>query len=881
MQQGRVQLDADWNDQVLLAREQLRRLTADLAGPGAAPAGAPGYAITPVVAVALGPAAAVVVDGADDLVLAPSRTFEVDVRVDAPGTLLSCGPDLGSGYRLAVDDAGDLVLGWVADEPHVYVARAGLPAPPWRRFVRLTVVFTTDTATVYADGRRVGHAGLGGAPRLAPAPLVLGDLGGDGAVALAGNLRLWAAAVPPGTDAEPDAWWPLDDGHGAVAADRAGRHAGRLAGEARWHVADLDVGAGRYYVHGVPVSLAESVRYSAQPSRPRPPERPGRYLFFLDVWERTVSAVEDPGLREVALGGPDTTVRVETVAEVRHLPLGDDGTDLDGALAAYDTTTGRMRAGHTGYTAPGNHLYRVEVHRGGSTSGGEPPALRWSRTNGSTVVALAARARGAATVETAGGPPLARGDLVEYVDDTLRGRPGPLYEVADVSYDASSVTLAAVPDGALGTDPAAHPFLRVWEGGPVPVEPDTWVGLEDGIEVSFEAGSYRAGDYWLVAARQDLGGVVWPDEHGHPVARPPDGVARLRAPLALVTLTERDVVVDDLRVVLAATGSPSPAAPPVPRPSRGRPPAVVAPFGDPPAGYRGTGQVVVTESRWTDVRTLLSHAGPLAAVVPYGADLLVVAGCEVWLAGPPRRLTRLPQPRTGFGCCATDSGLLVAGGVAGESDRPDGAVLRYDVEAGTWSDGAPMPYPVRDAAVVRAGGEVHVLGGRGHRRLLPPATRRHQVYDLAADRWRAGPSLPARRYAAAAASAPDGALHVAGGIGRRWLAERTLARHDVLDRGGWTVGPPLPAARWHAALAADSTGRLVLAGGRIEGAATASVLVLTPAGWRAAAALPQPYPEPVAWPAGRAVEVAGLTDGAVVAASLPAPETFEVCVPES
>lgn len=871
MQQGRVQLDADWNDQVLLAREQLRRLAADLAGPGAAPAAEPGYALTPVVAVALGPAAAVVFADAEDLVLAPERALQVDVLVTAPGTLLGCGPDLASGYRLAVGDAGDLILGWATDEPHVYVAPAGLPALPWRRFVRVGVTFTPGTATLYADGRRVGETPLYGTPRLAPAPFVLGDLGGDGATALAGNLRLWAG--PPGADA--DAWWPLDDGRGPEAVERAGGRPGRLAGDARWRVADLDVGAGRYYVQGVPVALPERVRYSAQPSRPRLPDRPGRYLFFLDVRERTVCAVEDPALREVALGGPDTTVRIETVAEVRHLALGDD--DPGAALTAYGTTTGRLRAAHTGRTAPGNHLYRVEVHRGGRTGEGEPPAFRWSRTNGATVVALAARAPGAATVAVVGGPPLAPGDLVEYVDDALRGRPGPLYQVAAVSYDASSVTFTAAPKDAVGTDAAAHPYLRVWDGGPVPIVPDAWVELEDGVEVSVEAGTYRAGDYWQFATRQDSG-VGWPEEHGHPVPRPPDGVVRRRAPLALLTITERDVVLDDLRVVL-----PPPSPAPAPPPSVGAAGAVLAPVGEPPPGYRGTGQVVATESRWTGVRTLLPHDEPLAGVVPYRDRLLVVVRDEVWTTDPPRRLTRLPRPRAGFGCCATDTGLLVVGGVADGAGRPDGAVLRYDADADTWSAGAPLPYPVHDAAVVRAGGEVHVLGGRGRRRLLPAVTDRHQVYDLAADRWRAGPALPARRYAAAATRAPDGAVHVVGGVDRRWLAERALARHDVLDRGGWTAGPPLPAARWAAALAADDTGRLVLAGGRLEGVATAAVLVLaaSPAEeWRLAPPLPDPYPAPFAWPSGPAVYVAGVTGGAVVATSLPVPETFEVHLPE-
>ncbi len=47
MQQGRVQLDADWNEQGAIARWQLRGALADIIGPAGGPAGNVGFAITP------------------------------------------------------------------------------------------------------------------------------------------------------------------------------------------------------------------------------------------------------------------------------------------------------------------------------------------------------------------------------------------------------------------------------------------------------------------------------------------------------------------------------------------------------------------------------------------------------------------------------------------------------------------------------------------------------------------------------------------------------------------------------------------------------------------------------------------------------------------
>src|SRR5688572_28767577 len=39
----------------------------------------------------------------------------------------------------------------------------------------------------------------------------------------------------------------------------------------------------------------------------------GPYLAYLDVFEREISAIDDPRNREIALGGPDTARRLETV----------------------------------------------------------------------------------------------------------------------------------------------------------------------------------------------------------------------------------------------------------------------------------------------------------------------------------------------------------------------------------------------------------------------------------------------------------------------------------------------------------------------------------------------------------------------------------------
>jgi len=56
---------------------------------------------------------------------------------------------------------------------------------------------------------------------------------------------------------------------------------------------------------------------------------------------------------------------------------------------------------------------------------------------------------------------------------------------------------------------------------------------------------YQTGDYWLIPARTATEDVEWPqDENGNPIALSPQGVEHHYAPLAIITVND-DVVVDD------------------------------------------------------------------------------------------------------------------------------------------------------------------------------------------------------------------------------------------------------------------------------------------------------------------------------------------------
>lgn len=64
---------------------------------------------------------------------------------------------------------------------------------------------------------------------------------------------------------------------------------------------------------------------------------------------------------------------------------------------------------------------------------------------------------------------------------------------------------------------------------------DGYIPLEDGVEVRFEPGHYNTGDYWLIPARNATRDVDWPrDATDRPLSLPPAGIAHHLAPLALV-----------------------------------------------------------------------------------------------------------------------------------------------------------------------------------------------------------------------------------------------------------------------------------------------------------------------------------------------------------
>src|SRR5262249_3465600 len=337
---------------------------------------------------------------------------------------------------------------------------------------------------------------------------------------------------------------------------------------------DFTIGAGRFYVDGILCENEEPIAFTKQSDLPGTAsiKDSGKYLVYLDVWQRHLTALDDAEIREVTLGGPDTATRTKTIWQVKTLRIGDIGVTVTctNKLERWEklivpsaqlSARAKPRAGYHGLE---NHLYRVEIHGAGELgSGTSPPTFKWSRDNASIVAAVQSIANGKITLKTAH-PDTAlrfdRGQWVEITDDRhdLLALPGTLARITKVKALALTVDTAnAIPPRALhDVDLGLHAKVRRWDSLglteiSIPVGNDHFLSLEDGVEVKFENGSYRTGDYWMIPARTETGSVEWPQDSAlppNPIPQSPNGIIPHFCRLAIIELNDSNVaVVEDCR----------------------------------------------------------------------------------------------------------------------------------------------------------------------------------------------------------------------------------------------------------------------------------------------------------------------------------------------
>jgi hypothetical protein len=301
----------------------------------------------------------------------------------------------------------------------------------------------------------------------------------------------------------------------------------------------LDVGIGRMYVRGMlvenftasPQLLLDSTTgglpqlltvsttgtYEGLPA--------GTYLAYLDVWERDITALDDPNIRETALGGPDTAARTELVAQVHLTPVATGATCATATIPVLPDHLGTLTAGTdpaaaaqdcslpplAGFRGTENQLYRVEIHTSGAPG---TATFKWSRENGSVVTGITGTTTGMVggsfTVQSLGADStlgFAVNEWVELIDDdvVMTGGTGWLALIGNVDPGTLTVTLSASsPTGVIAY--GKNPKIRRWDQTDTTaingvLTATTPVELENGVQVSFGGSMLYAGDYWMIPAR--------------------------------------------------------------------------------------------------------------------------------------------------------------------------------------------------------------------------------------------------------------------------------------------------------------------------------------------------------------------------------------------
>lgn len=322
----------------------------------------------------------------------------------------------------------------------------------------------------------------------------------------------------------------------SLAVDLIGQHGGPAGSNFGFGISldsarnNFIIGNGHYYVDGI---LCENeskrdaagnlipVKYYAQPDYPleaaRHPLPTPPFLVYLDVWERHLTMLEEPYIREKALGGPDTANRTKVLRQVKTTDKLPNGSDIlptfnkaalntnwplwlekwqphnRGLLKAQgrqpqtndENKTPCIISPEARFRGAENQLYRVEIHSDGYAEGasGSPKAtFKWSRENGSVVypiVDLNITNDGTVTTTIVTLEHLGRdsrfapseGDWVEILDDDYVLQVGigstraveKLFMIIKIDPINRQVILEGKPSSTVGADVSKHPFLRRWD----------------------------------------------------------------------------------------------------------------------------------------------------------------------------------------------------------------------------------------------------------------------------------------------------------------------------------------------------------------------------------------------------------------------------------
>ena len=262
---------------------------------------------------------------------------------------------------------------------------------------------------------------------------------------------------------------------------------------------------GRLVVDGLSARLdglpGDRIGLDQQPDYPGAPVPTATaFRVYADVWERSVTALEDSALMDPGLHGADTAARSQTVLQVKTCPFTLDplspvANPPQGNAPLTLTLKTSTTAGSAGDPCAaagsvseriGNYLFRIEVHDLVTRGGQEHLVIKWSRDNGAEACRVGEEppgfTQGAWSWEFFDADSEKQAGLHPFATQVRRG------VLVDAPYQAPS-----------GSQPKA--FARQWDGwADINLADSTVSGSERGValaggangQVSFDTRSGRA-----------------------------------------------------------------------------------------------------------------------------------------------------------------------------------------------------------------------------------------------------------------------------------------------------------------------------------------------------------------------------------------------------
>lgn len=353
---------------------------------------------------------------------------------------------------------------------------------------------------------------------------------------------------------------------------------------------DLSLSPGTLYVDGMRLGLDKNTNYGNQdewvdtegdPFWVNVPEQAtsNEYVYLL-LREQEISAVEDPALLEVALGGPDTAARTRLIQRIVRTST--NGNDCPSALSdleanswahqglTFDPASLRLQSKATltlGFDAPSTTTDPCQPQATGGYLGAENQLIRvkistvdtrnnqyklvWGYDNASFLSRVTAESNSTKLilntqpVDSTHQPQ--KNQAVEILRTAAKLSNGEYVAAADgfvtlvsASYnpDFQSVELPASWISEYSSLYSSTPqiYLRVWQEE-IAFVPGTAVKLNGtGLTVTMtaDANGFHVGDFWLFAVRPGTSTQVFPQRYNNNAPQLPDGPRLWACPLALI-----------------------------------------------------------------------------------------------------------------------------------------------------------------------------------------------------------------------------------------------------------------------------------------------------------------------------------------------------------